>query len=153
MKEFAYQLTQQQQKKLFLAGYYNRPILWFQRRFAGPFLLIFGVLSFSRIVFSLVFILYGLYYIVRPFIMLARLKFKGSTLTLIFADEQLTVHDESGTLILKKEHLLKAIRKKNLLFLLIQYTAKQYLVFDLDNFGSQKEDFLREISPMVQKII
>lgn len=153
MKEFTYQLTQSQQKRLFLAGYYHRPILWFQRRFAGPLVLLFGILSISFSVLSLVFILYGLYYLARPFIFLARLKFKGSSLTIAFADNEMTVTDETGALILKRENLLKAIRKKNLLFLQIHQTAKQYLVFDLDVFGSQKEDFIREISQIVQKFI
>ena len=112
---FKYSVSVKQQKKLFLFGYYNRPVFWFQRRFGGPFLFLTAALlalisaDSSTLIMSGFFALYGLFYIMRPYLLLKRCRFSDYTGEIIFSDENVEIKTDSGTLHLKRDNIIKII--------------------------------------------
>ncbi|MBM9502468.1 hypothetical protein JWG44_19630 [Leptospira sp. 201903071] len=149
--EYSYVLNVERQKKNYLFGYYNRPILWFQRRFLPFLLLILSVLEFflfentDRYVIPLFFGIFGLYYIARPFIFLKRIRFQDTSGKISISENELKISDEKGELKILPEELLKVVPKKHYLFLKVRMHVVQYFLVDLDAIQGNSKEFVREL--------
>lgn len=149
MNEFAFTSTREQQRRYYLYRYYHRPILWFQRRFGGPFFLLTGIsliiLKHRFDYLEALIIVFGIYYIVRPFIAAARIAFKDSTLKATFEDSCLRLHDESVDWKIKREEALKLKLKPTAVYLKFKQAYSQWIIFNLDFLESGKEEFVKAI--------
>ncbi|WP_156781849.1 hypothetical protein [Leptospira tipperaryensis] len=157
--EYSYILNVKQQKKNYLFGYYNRPILWFQRRFLPFLLLIISALEFyfyygtDRYVIPLFFGFLGVYYILRPFIFLRRIRFQDTNGKISISENELKISDEKGELKILPEELLKIISKKHYLFLKVRIHAVQYFLLDLDSIEGDSKEFARELDEFSRRKI
>jgi hypothetical protein len=154
MNEFVFVSTKDQQRNHYLYGYYHRPILWFQRRFGGPILLLLGVLGFflpRRFdYFSVFMVFFGLYYLLRPFIAIKRIKFKESSLKAAFLDSSIELSDDSIHWKIKKEEALKTMRKKNVVYFKFKQSFSQWIIFNLDFLETEKEEFAKRMEEFVK---
>ncbi|AYV57135.1 hypothetical protein EFP84_17555 [Leptospira kmetyi] len=147
--EFLYSLSADRQKKNYLFGYYNRPFLWFQRRFLGPLLLVFAAIEFwigtdvyTRTVFTFFFGFIGLYYILRPYILLKRMSFKPADGKIQIETDTIQIFDEKGELRLQREDVLDAIFKKNYIFLKSRINSVVFFLIDLDSVQGDSARFV-----------
>ncbi|TGL75216.1 hypothetical protein [Leptospira yasudae] len=152
--EFTYSLTKQQQKKNYLFGYYNRPILWFQRRFTGPLLLLIAALEYGlledstyRLSFAFFFGFLGFYHILRPYLFLKRIRFEDLQGTVQIDSNGLSIVDEKGELRLQPKDVLKIIPKKHYVFLKARVYSVVYFLLDRYGFDSKEnaDRFLTEL--------
>ncbi|MCG6167507.1 hypothetical protein LFX25_06715 [Leptospira sp. FAT2] len=152
--EFTYSLTKQQQKKNYLFGYYNRPILWFQRRFTGPILLLIPILEYGlleeslyRLSFAFFFGILGFYHILRPFLFLKRIRFEDLQGTVRIDENELSIVDDKGELRLQPKDVIKIIRKKHYVFLKARVYSVVYFLLDRTGFDSEENAnrFLTEL--------
>jgi hypothetical protein len=85
---YKYELTRKDQSTMFLYGYYNRLVLWFQRRYSGPALIVIAVAYLvldhnpTAIYPALFLAIIGAYQVARPFIARARHRFERSSGTI-----------------------------------------------------------------------
>lgn len=149
--EYSYVLDIKKQKKNYLFGYYNRPILWFQRRFLPILLLIISALEFffykntDRYLIPLFFGILGAYYIARPFIFLKRIRFQDTVGRISISKDELKISDEKGELKILPNELLKIIPKKSYLFLKVRIHAIQYFLIDLESVQGDSQNFVKEL--------
>jgi len=142
-------MTIRNQRESYLFGYYNRPVLWFQRRFMGPFLILLSLqLNFMpnhvNTPVNILLILSGVYYLLRPLLLLSRIKFTDSSIKIIITDNHMEIGNEKGSLKIYKNELVKVIKKKNFLMLKIKFETIQYINIDLKLIES-RDKFLKEI--------
>ncbi|PJZ53286.1 hypothetical protein [Leptospira adleri] len=149
--EYSYELDIKTQKKNYLFGYYNRPVLWFQRRFLPILLLIISAFEFffykntDRYLIPLFFGILGAYYIVRPFVFLRRIHFQNTVGTISISKEELKISDEKGELKILPSELLKIVPKKHYLFLKVRIHAIQYFLIDLNSIRGDSKNFVKEL--------
>lgn len=151
--EFLYSLTADRQKKNYLFGYYNRPILWLQRRFIGPLLIVFSLIEYwitsdpyMRAIFTFFFGLIGLYYTFRPFILLKRLKFKPANGKIQIDENTIRIFDEMGELRLQREDVLDVILKRNYVFLKSRVNSIVFFLIDLNSIQDDSNRFLEALN-------
>jgi hypothetical protein len=149
MMEFIFASSRKQQRLHYLYGYYHRPILWFQRRFFGPFILFAGMalIALKRRFDYLetMFVVFGLYYIARPFISAARIAFKDSKLKASFEDSCLRLSDESADWKIRSEEVRRLKIKGSAVFLQFKQAYPQWIIFNLDFLENGKDEFLGKI--------
>ncbi|MBN1409972.1 MAG: YcxB family protein [Spirochaetales bacterium] len=153
--EYKYSLSIEDQKRLFFFGYYNRPFLWFQRRFFGPALIVIAILfqllssylNSGSISWALtaIFLLFGIYMIFRPLILLLRIKFTDTTGTMSIDENNLAIKNEKGELIIKKDEILDIIAKKDMLFIKVRLNTVQYFIIDLKSIEKGADEFYKEL--------
>lgn len=141
---------------MFLFGYFNRPILWFQRRFSGPILIIIGIIlmrlnSHESFAMIFLFILFGIYMILRPFLFLARIKFSNSDGKIIIENNSFKIINEKGELKIDQEELIDVFIKKHYLFLKTRLHIVEYYSFDLHSFTDKPETIISELLKMKTK--
>ena len=113
-----YSLTPARQKKLFMFSYYNRPLLGYARRFLGPLMLLEGFLcvlfQIGGIVTPVICFSAGVYFIIRPLILLAKTNFRGTSMTIDISDQAAEFGDASGSFIIKKDEIeeIRIIKKR-----------------------------------------
>lgn len=149
MNDFTFVSTKEQQRRHYLYAYFHRPILWFQRRFGGPFILALGIASIALKgrfdYFDALLVFFGIYYIVRPFIAAARITFKDSTLKAAFEDSRLRLSDDSVDWTIKREEALRLKIKDKAVFLKFKQAYAQWIIFNLDFLESGKAEFVKAI--------
>jgi hypothetical protein len=155
--EYKYSISIAEQKRMFLFGYYNRPILWFQRRFFGPTLIVLGILSLilnnntESFIMIVLFILFGIYMILRPLIFLARIKFTNSDGKIIIENNSIQIINEKGELKIDRGELIDVFKKKHYLFLKARLHTVDYYSFDLNGFIDKSETIINELLEMKTK--
>ncbi len=155
--EYSYVLDVKKQRKNYLFGYYNRPILWFQRRFLPILLLIVSALEFyfykntDRYVIPLFFGIIGIYYILRPFIFLRRIRFQDTEGRISISEKELKISDEKGELKILPNELLKIIPKKQYLFLKVRIHTIQYFLIDLDSVKGDSKELVKELESFLSR--
>ena len=142
---------------MFVYGYYNRPVLWFQRRYSGPALVLiavaYGLLnhSFDGLILSGLFALTGIYMILRPFIALTRMRFERSAGTIRVDESGITVTNELGNITFPRGKLLKVLRKGRYVFLKAQMNTKQYYSIDLKGIRDDADALVIEMEKLLAK--
>ncbi len=115
----------------------------------GPVLIILAAAAFAlnpgNAALDAMLAVFGAYYVARPFILRARMRFEPSSSKASFRDGSLTISSERGSLILKPEEVLKAKMEKDFVFLKVRQTAVQWLMLDTEALESGKEEFIRRI--------
>jgi hypothetical protein len=155
--EYTYTLTIDEQKRIFLFGYYNRPIVWFQRRFAGPVLIVLGgtlillTHHIESIIIALFFIWYGIYMILRPFLLLRRIKFSDTCGRIVIENTMIRIINEKGELKIEQNEVLDIVKKKHYLLVKVHVHVVQYYVLDLHSFTSGAGMLFEELSNMKNK--
>ncbi|TGK29464.1 hypothetical protein EHQ12_17390 [Leptospira gomenensis] len=148
--EYKYYSDAKTQRRNYLFGYYNRPYLWFQRRFTGPLLIALSAAEFylasetNGFVLALFFGIFGIFYTLRPFIALKRIKFESGGGIVSVAEDTISISDESGNFTIKAQELLKIIPKKNYVFLKVRLRTVLYFLVDLNSLENA-DAFLKEI--------
>jgi len=140
---YKYELSRKDQSRMFLFGYYNRPVLWFQRRYSGPALILIAAAyllldrSATAIYLAAFLAFVGAYYIARPFIIRARQRFERSSGTIATDKNGVAITNELGELRVPSSKVLKAFVRGRYLFMKVSLSSKQYYTIDL---GSIKND-------------
>ncbi|MDV6236748.1 hypothetical protein CH379_014055 [Leptospira ellisii] len=148
--EYRYSSDVKTQRRNYLFGYYNRPFLWFQRRFTGPLLIALSAAEFilssekNGFTIALFFGIFGLFYTLRPFLMLRRIKFESGGGTVSVTEDTISIADESGNFHVKAPELLGIIPKKHYVFLKVQLRTVLYLLVDLNTLENA-DAFLNEL--------
>jgi hypothetical protein len=149
MDEFVFTSTAERKKANYLFGYYHRPFFWLQRRFMGPILIVLAAVAFAlnpgNAALDAMLAVFGAYYIARPFIARARMRFEASSLRAAFRDGSLSIVGERSSFLVKPEEVLKAKLVKGFVFLKIRQTAVQWIMFDTDSLEAGKDEFVRRI--------
>lgn len=158
--EYRYSLTQQDQKKLFLYGYFNIPIAYFrfQRRFLGPIIIALGLLyafvfeTNEMFAIALFLILLGIYKICRPFILCKRYKFTGKEATIVLTEDKIKfIYTDDNILSIKKSNIKGIFSEKNYLFIKIKEPRLTFYIIDLNKVRENAEQFKQELMSLKLK--
>ena len=158
----SYSQTVKEQRRDFLFAYYHRPILWFQRRFLGPFVTVLALsliflIIWARLPLSMLFydgflLLMGIYNIIRPFLYLRGYTFQDRKTEITLEEELFAIKGPQSDLRLKREDILKVSRKKNYLVLKVRVGRIAHIFINLEPvqdgeaFASEVEKFSRSSS-------
>ena len=155
---YAYSLTRRAQSKMHRFGYYNRPGFSLLRRFAGPTIALLGgayafvvPLSTASIVMSAFFVLFGLYYTLRPIILIKQIKLEETKGTIAVSDSEIRFVNELGELHITKEKLLKVFVKNDYLFIQALVAGKRYYLVDLRSITGNAEAFVAEMRTLANR--
>lgn len=154
---YNYNLSKKDQARMFVFGYFNRPVFWFQRRYSGPALVLIAVAyvilnhALDGVLLGALFALVGIYMILRPFIALTRLHFEKSSGTISIGDSGITITGGLGTATFPKAKLLKVSTKGHYAFLKARMTATQYYTVDLHSIAGDQGSFVEELTKLVAR--
>ena len=157
--EYGYTLTANQQSKMFLFGYFNRPVFWVQRRFAGPILIVVGFVyliidySINALILSALFVIFGIYYIIRPYLFRRRIKLTDSSGKIIIDENGISIINELGTLNVIKENILKVLIKGNYIFIKTFINTKQYYILDIESITNDADKIFNELSSLSKIVL
>ena len=154
---YKYELSRKDQSRMFLFGYYNRPVLWFQRRYSGPALIVIAaaylILDSSTTAICLValFAFLGAYYTARPFIARARHRFGRSVGTIATDNNGIAIANELGELRVPSSKIMKAFVRGRYLFMKISLSTKQYYMIDLASIKNDSQQLAAEVQRLGQR--
>jgi hypothetical protein len=155
MSEFRSHATAADQRRIFLRGYFARPVLKYQRILLGPVLLVLAAVSFfhhSVWYYSLFFLFLAVYYAARPFLTLFQGHLGDSDCSIAVENGILSIRNESGVTEFRPENLLRFYPHPRYPMLKLHLGSVNYLMFDLTLFddGPGFAQALSEL-PMVEK--
>jgi hypothetical protein len=155
--DYKYELTRKDQSTMFLYGYYNRPVLWFQRRYSGPALIVIAVAYLildhnpTAIYLAAFLAIIGAYYIARPFITRARHRFEKSSGTITTDKNGIVITNELGELRVSGSKILKAFVRGRYLFIKVSLNNKQYYMIDLENIKNDSPQLVADVRLLAQR--
>lgn len=147
--EYGYNIDEEQARRSFWFGWYHRPGLGLLRRLGGPVLILLGVWytlsvtsrDFASTALAGFLVLYGLLMILRPYILLGRMRLTARSQRVLVTDGRLSVRDDTGEYIIEAGNILSVTRKSHYLILKVRVQVVQYLLFDLDCLSEDPAGF------------
>ena len=155
--KYNYSATKEAQIRTNTFAYFNRPNFGLLRRFGGPLIIVSWALilafmsrSFIERAVSIFFIVFGIYYTLRPYVLIRRMKFEDIAGTMEITDSTFTIINRIGQLNISKKDILRVFVKRNCLFLRTFIDSKRYYVFALDSLGDEADSFVREMMALAK---
>jgi hypothetical protein len=154
MKTYAYQLSSEDQKRLFFYSWYHDPRQKFTRSLACPLCLALGVLAivyqvgWVYVAAGTGLIVVGLYYLALPFFTFARSRKGGLVATLTVASDELRYEDSKDRTVVPKQAIEKLSLKGDYLLLSVKTgRSTAYVTFYLKGIA-EVEEFIEKLRRM-----
>jgi hypothetical protein len=151
MKTYAYQLSSEDQKRLFFHSWYHDPRQKFTRILAFPLCLAIGVLAIVYQV-GLVYvaagtglIAVGLYYLALPFYTFGRSKKEGLSATLTVTQSELRYEDGQNRTVVPRQAIERLSLKSDYLLLGVKAERRvAYVTFYIKGIA-EREEFIEKL--------
>lgn len=154
MKTYAYQLSSEDQKRLFFHSWYRDPRQKYTRSLAFPLCLALGVLSIAYqvgwvyIAAGIGLIAVGLYYLALPFYTFARSRKGGLVATLTVASDELRYEDSQDRTVVPRQAIERLSVKGDYLLLSVKAgRGSAYVTFYLKGIADA-EEFIEKLRRM-----
>jgi hypothetical protein len=145
MKTYAYELSPEDQKRLFFRAWYRDPKLMYTRILAGPLCLVLAVLCFIfqvgwiYVAAGVGLVFTGLYYVAQPFLVFSKGRPSGLVAALTVASDEFRYEDAQTRTAVPRQ-LIQSLRVRgDYLFLGIKADKLTYVVFDLRRIADSDE--------------
>ncbi len=156
MKTYAYELSPEDQKRLFFGTWYRDPRLRYRRLLAGPACLTLGVLcvvfqvGWIYVAVGIGLVLVGLYYLFQPLIVFRGSGRSGLVASMAVAGDELRYEDSKSKTVIPRRMITSLSVRGGYLALGVKADRPIYLFFDLGRI-SDGEDFLDKLRRMAGK--
>lgn len=153
MKEYRYELSSEDQKKLFFWSWYHAPQLRWQRLLAGPSCLALSILFFlhrasgSYYLVGMLLAVVGLFYLYRPFLAFHRTKHEGLSASFGLTGSELRYRDAENESTIPASAMVSLSEGGRYAYLGVKLDKMMYIPLDLDRVEGRAE-FLEKLRRM-----